>query len=141
MIDNLLFVGDVIPAEAEKTYGTRNENQPEVKVSVYENVSEDHKNKYITPCFDAEGKPQYSDPDLKVDRIGEVVLNLPPNTPKDTPIRVVFRTSTVGLEVTAENLKTGESVNGEIILDNGKTEQQVAEDKERMSKVRPMAEI
>lgn len=42
-------------------------------------------------------------------RIGEVHLQLPPNTPQGSPIRVVFRSSTIGLEVTATNVETGES--------------------------------
>ena len=109
MIDNLLFIGDEIPAEAESVYGTRVENAPEIVVNVYENVSEDRVNKHITPCFDANGDPQYTDPELKVKRIGEVHLQLPPNTPQGAPIRVVFRSSTIGLEVTATNVETGES--------------------------------
>ncbi len=109
MIDNLLFIGDEIPAEAESVYGTRVENAPEIVVNVYENVSEDRVNKHITPSFDANGDPQYTDPELKVKRIGEVHLQLPPNTPQGSPIRVVFRSSTIGLEVTATNVETGES--------------------------------
>ena len=109
MIDNLLFIGDEIPAEAESVYGTRVENAPEIVVNVYENVSEDRVNKHITPCFDVNGDPQYTDPELKVKHIGEVHLQLPPNTPEGSPIRVVFRSSTIGLEVTATNVETGES--------------------------------
>lgn len=109
MIDNLLFIGDEIPAEAESVYGTRDANSPEIVVNVYENISEDRINRYVLPCFDAEGHPQYTDPELKVKRIGEVHLQLPPNTPAGAPIRVVFRSSTMGLEVTATNVETGES--------------------------------
>ena len=35
MIDNLLFIGDEIPAEAESVYGTRVENAPEIVVNGY----------------------------------------------------------------------------------------------------------
>ena len=117
MIDNLLFIGDEIPAEAESVYGTRVENAPEIVVNVYENVSEDRVNKHITPCFDANGDPQYTDPELKIKRIGEVHLQLPPNTPQGSPIRVVFRSSTIGLEVTATNVETGESAKAVIESD------------------------
>ena len=109
MIDNLLFIGDEIPAEAESVYGTRVANAPEIVVNVYENVSEDRVNKHVAPCFDANGDPQYTDPELKVKRIEEVHLQLPPNTPQGSPIRVVFRSSTIGLEVTAMNVESGES--------------------------------
>ena len=117
MIDNLLFIGDEIPAEAEAVYGTHAANAPEIIVNVYENVSEDRVNKYVIPSFDEKGEEQYTDPELKVKRIGEVHLKLPPNTPQGSPIRVVFRSSTIGLEVTATNVETGESANTEIKSD------------------------
>ncbi len=141
MIDNLLFIGDENPAEAEATYGTRVDNAPEIVVNVYENVSEDRENKYVTPCYDAEGNPQYTEPELKVRRIGEVHLQLPPNTPKGSPIRVVFRSSTIGLEVTAENVETGETARVEILPDTGKTQEEVERAKEELKNVTPRAEI
>ncbi|MFR1973856.1 MAG: Hsp70 family protein [Oscillospiraceae bacterium] len=49
MIDNLLFVGDEIPAEAEAVYGTRTDNQAEIKVKVFENVATDRENKHVLP--------------------------------------------------------------------------------------------
>ena len=79
VIENLLFIGDNSPAENEAVYGTRVENAPEIVVSVYENIAEDHDNPYVKPCFDEKGNPQYTDPLMKVKRIGEVHLQLPPN--------------------------------------------------------------
>lgn len=51
MIDNLLFVGDEIPAEAEAVYGTRTDNQAEIKVKVFENVATDRENKHEMICY------------------------------------------------------------------------------------------
>lgn len=141
MIDNLLFVDDKIPAEAEAVYGTRVENAESIIVTVYENVSNDRENKYVVPCFDADGNEQKTDPLLKVKRIGEVRLKLPPNTPKDSPIRVVFRSSTVGLEVTAENMKTGEVAKVEITSDNGYSQEQVEEAKKRFEGINTSGQI
>lgn len=141
MIDNLLFVDDEIPAEAESVYGTRVDNAPEIVVNVYENVSQDRVNKHVVPCYDYEGNPQYTDPELKVKRIGEVRLQLPPNTPKGSPIRVVFRSSTVGLEVTAENMETGEVATVEINPDNGYTADQVSEAKKRFEGINTSGQI
>ena len=141
MIDNLFFVGDEIPAEAEETYGTRVDNQPEVVVNVYENVSEDRVNKYVTPCFDAEGNPQYTDPMLKVKRIGEVHLQLPPNTPQDSPIRVLFRSSTIGLEVTAINVQTGETAKTVIESEVLYSEDELNEAKSRFEGIETSGQI
>lgn len=109
VVDNLLFVGDKIPAEAEATYGTRAENQKEIILNVYENVAEDRVNHHVTPCYDHDGNPQRTDPALRVRHIGEVHLQLPPNTPQGTPIHVVFRADTMGLNVSATNMVTGEA--------------------------------
>lgn len=141
MIDNLLFVDDEIPAEAESVYETRVDNAPEIVVNVYENVSQDRVNKHVVPCYDYEGNPQYTDPELKVKRIGEVRLQLPPNTRKGSPIRVVFRLSTVGLEVTAENMETGEVATVEINPDNGYTADQVSEAKKRFEGINTSGQI
>ena len=141
MIDNLLFVDDEIPAEAESVYGTRVDNAPEIVVNVYENVATDRVNKHVLPCFDQEGNEQYPDPELKVKRIGEVRLQLPPNTPKGSPIRVVFRSSTVGLEVTAENMETGEAATVEFNPDNGYTAEQVTEAKKRFEGINTSGQI
>lgn len=140
MVDNLLFVGDTMPAEAEAVYGTRVENAPEIVVNVYENVAgRDHK--HVTPCFDQNGNPQYTDPALRVKQIGEVHLQLPPNTPKGSPIQVIFRSSAVGLEVTATNMKTGKSANvtisSEAIYDTEKLE----EEKSRFKKIETRGDI
>ena len=117
MIDNLLFVGDEIPACAEGVYGSYSDNAPEIVVNVYENTSEDRINKFVLPCFDAQGNPQQTDPTLHVRHIGKVHLPLPPNTPKGYKVRVVFKSSEVGLEVTAEDVATGKQVTAVIKSD------------------------
>ena len=141
MVDNLLFVGDKIPAEAEAIYGTREDNLSGIVVNVYENVSEDRVNKHVTPCFNQDGEPQYTDPELKVKHIGEVQLQLPPNTPKDSPIRVVFKSSTVGLEVTAENVETGESAKTIITSANTLDASELQEAKDRIAKIETSGQI
>lgn len=141
VVENLLFIGDNSPAENEAVYGTRVENAPEIVVSVYENVAEDHEKPYVKPCFDEKGNPQYTDPLLKVKRIGEVHLQLPPNTPKGSPIRVVFRSSTIGLEVTAENMNTGEKAKTVIESEVTKSDSEVKAEKERFAGIVTQGQI
>lgn len=141
MVDNLLFVGDEIPAEAEETYETRTDNAPSIIVHVYENVEEDRENRFVVPSRDPEGNPQYTDPELKVKHIGEVTLKLPPNTPKGSPIKVIFRTGNVGLEVTAVNVQTGEEATVTITSDNTKTKKEMEEAKKKIDKIETRADI
>jgi len=141
MIDNLLFIGDKIPAEASDTYGTRLENQSEVRVMVFENASRDRENRHVTPSVDEKGNEQYTDPELKVKNIGDVTLALPPNTAKGSPIEVMFRSSTIGLEVKATNLETGESAETVINTENTKTAEEVNEAKERFASIRTSGQI
>lgn len=141
MIDNLLFVGDEIPAEAEAVYGTRADNQTEIKVKVFENVATDRENKHVLPSIDENGNEQYTDPSLKVKMIGEVRLELPPHTLKGTPIRVVFRSSTIGLEVTATNLETDESAKTTITTDNTMTADELDAARARFANIKTSGQI
>lgn len=141
MIDNLLFVGDEIPAEAEAVYGTRTDNQAEIKVKVFENVATDRENKHVLPSIDENGNEQYTDPALKVKMIGEVRLELPPNTLKGTPIRVVFRSSAIGLEVTATNLETDESAKTTITTANTMSSDELDEARARFGSIKTSGQI
>ena len=141
MIDNLLFVGDEIPAEAEAVYGTRVDNQAEIKVKVFENVATDRENKHVPPSIDENGNEQYTDPSLKVKMIGEVRLELLPHTLKGTPIRVVFRSSAIGLEVTATNLETDESAKTTITTDNTMTADELDEARARFANIKTSGQI
>jgi len=141
MIDNLLFIGDELPAEAAAVYGTRTANQTEVRVVVYENVSRDRENNHVTPSTDENGNTQYTDPSLKVKEIGDVHLGLPPNTAQGSPIQVVFRSSAIGLEVIATNLETGEFADTIIETENTKTKEEMNEAKERFASIRTSGQI
>lgn len=125
MIDNLLFIGSSSPAEAEETYGTIEDNQEEIIVPVYENTSRNEK--HITPSFDMYGNPQASDPELNVQKIGEVKLSLPAGTPQGTPIRIRFECGSNGLTVYATNVTTGQSVRADIESETVKSKEQMKE--------------
>ena len=141
MIDNLLFVGDKIPAEAEAVYRTRADNDPEIKVKVFENVATDRKNKHVLPSIGENCNEQYTDPALKVKMIGEVRQKLPPNTLKGTPIRVVFRSSAIGLEVTVINLETDESTKKTITTANTMTSDELDEARARFANIKTSGQI
>ena len=141
MIDNLLFVGDEIPAEAEAIYGTRMDNQPAINLKIFENVAEDRVNKHVLPSIDENGNTQYPDPALKVKMIGDLRLELPPNTLKGTPIRVVFRSSAIGLEVTATNLETNESAETVITTENTMSKEELDEARARFANIKTSGQI
>jgi len=115
VINNLLFIGDESPSEFSKTYGTMVDNQPEVQLYIFENVSTDE---YTKPCINENDEEQYTDPALKVKKLGTLTLEMPPNTPKHSPIEVTFRCSTKGLEVIAKNPNTGKKVDTVIAFDS-----------------------
>jgi molecular chaperone DnaK (HSP70) len=141
VVDNLLFVGDELPAEATAIYGTRMANQSEVRLLVFENVSRDRKNKHITPSIDENGNDQYTDPALKVKQIGDVRLELPPNTAQGAPIEVVYRASATGLEIRATNLETGESAETVITTENTMTQEEMGEAIKRIASVHTSGQI
>ena len=123
MIDNLLFIGGSSPAEAEETYGVAEDNLPELTIPVFENTSKDER--YVTPPYDKDGKPQATDAELNVHEIGTVILPLPAGTPKGAPIRIRFKCGSDGLTVYATNVTTGESVDANIESAFLKTKEQV----------------
>lgn len=141
MIDNLLFVGDEVPSEATGTYGTMVDNQAAVEFTVFENVARDRVNKHITPSIDVNGNDQYTDPALKVKSLGSVRLELPPGTPKGSPIQVFFRVSTIGVEVRATNIETSETVQSVLSYENNMSKEELNEAIKQMASIRTSGNI
>jgi molecular chaperone DnaK (HSP70) len=132
MIDNLVFAGEVVPREVSKEYGTRDDNQSEIMLRIFENV-ETTSNKPVVPCIDIEGNEQPTDPLLKVKQIGELSLELQPNTPKGSPIEVYFKLATSGLYVRATDKRTGKTVDATLNSENTWNEKELQEAKSRMA--------
>ncbi len=133
-INNLLFIGDPSPSEAEAIYGTMVDNQKVVVLPVYEDTGKDKKlHEFITPSENEDGKPQASDPALNVKKIGEVTLDLPAHTPAGSPIKVRFECSTEGLTVYAENMNTGENVKATIKSETLKSEAEILRDTQHLA--------
>ena len=141
MIDNLLFVGDDVPSEATGTYGTMVDNQKAVEFTVFENIDRDRVNKHVMPSIDVEGNDQYTDPALKVKGLGNVRLELPPGTPKGSPIQVFFRISTIGVEVRATNVETSESVNAVLAYENNMSQEELTQAIKQMASIRTSGNI
>lgn len=127
MVDNLIFVGDPSPATVTKTYGTMADNQTKLVVPIFENISKDHENTFVTPCRDLNGNEQPTDPALKVKYLGEITMELPPGLPQGAPIEIKFDFSVGGLNVTVTNSSSGETVSSEIVSANTYTEEEVEE--------------
>ena len=60
---------------------------------------------------------------------------------KGTPIRVVFRSSAIGLEVTATNLETDESAKTTITTDNTMTADELDEARARFANIKTNGQI
>jgi molecular chaperone DnaK (HSP70) len=142
MIDNLLFEGDAAPSEAVKVYGSAMENQPSAHLRIFENVATDREDTRVTPSVDREGNEQYTDPALKVKKIGELTLSLPPNTPVGMEIvEVAFHSDTMGLSVSAKNTQTGETVNTVIDFATVMSDEEAAAAKQRMAEIKTTGQL
>jgi hypothetical protein len=73
----------------------------------------------VLPSIDEHMRPQATDPLLKVKKICDVTLQLPPETPFHAPIQVTFKSTTSGLVVTAINLTTLEKIS--TVIETGNT--------------------
>ena len=115
LIDNLIKIGDEMPALAVKTYGTMADNQQMIVLRVFESMSMDAA---VTPCVDGMGNEQPCNPADKVKYLGELEMLLPPGTRKGSPIEVTFQLEASGIYVKALNLSTGEVVETTIRFEN-----------------------
>ena len=107
IIDNIIKMGEKMPATAVKTYYTAADNMEKIVLRAFENMSQDDS---LTPCVNNMGEPQQTDPAYNVKLLGELEMLLPPNTKKGSPIEVTFQVDAVGVYVKAVNLSTGEIV-------------------------------
>ena len=107
IIDNIIKMGEIMPATAVKTYYTAADNMVKIVLRAFENMSQDDS---LTPCVNNMGEPQQTDPAHNVKLLGELEMLLPPNTKKGSPIEVTFQVDAVGVYVKAVNLSTGELV-------------------------------
>lgn len=107
IIDNIIKMGEIMPAIAVKTYYTAADNMTKIVLRAFENMSQEDN---ITPCVTNMGEPQPTDPAHNVKLLGELEMLLPPNTRKGSPIEVTFQVDAVGVYVKAVNLSTGEIV-------------------------------
>ena len=115
VIDNLIKLGDEMPALAVKTYGTMADNQPLIELRVFENVSRED---VVTPCVDGLGCAQPCDPADNVKLLGMLEMQLPPYTRKNSPIEVTFQLEASGIYVKAVNLSDGQMVETSIHFEN-----------------------
>lgn len=107
IIDNIIKMGELMPATAVKTYYTAADNMERIVLRAFENMSQCDS---LTPCVNNHGEPQETDPTDNVKLLGELEMMLPPNTKKGSPIEVTFQVDAVGVYVKAVNLSTGEIV-------------------------------
>ena len=105
VLENFIKIGEKMPAVFSKTYYPLENNQERVRLRAFENMSTEDT---IIPCVDEDGNPQATDPAHNVKLLGELVVNLPPETSRDTPIKVTFKVDASGVHVEAVNTITNE---------------------------------
>ena len=105
VLENFIKIGEKMPAVFTKTYYPMEDNQERVRLRAFENMSTEET---LIPCVDEDGNPQATDPAHNVKLLGELIVNLPPNTSRDTPIKVTFKVDASGVHVEAVNTKSGE---------------------------------
>ena len=105
VLENFIKIGEKMPAVFSKTYYPLEDNQERVRLRAFENMSTEDT---LIPCVDEDGNPQATDPANNVKLLGELVVNLPPETARNTPIKVTFKVDASGVHVEAINTKTNE---------------------------------
>ena len=105
VLENFIKIGEKMPAVFSKTYYPLENNQERVRLRAFENMSTEDT---IIPCVDEDGNPQTTDPAHNVKLLGELIVNLPPETSRDTPIKVTFKVDASGVHVEAVNTITNE---------------------------------
>ena len=105
VLENFIKIGEKMPAVFSKTYYPLEDNQERVRLRAFENMSTEDT---LIPCVDEDGNPQATDPANAVKLLGELVVNLPPETARNTPIKVTFKVDASGVHVEAVNTKTNE---------------------------------
>lgn len=105
VLENFIKIGEKMPAVFSKTYYPLEDNQERVRLRAFENMSTEDT---LIPCVDEDGNPQATDPANNVKLLGELVVNLPPETARNTPIKVTFKVDASGVHVEAVNTKTNE---------------------------------
>lgn len=129
-VDNLIIKGTELPATSTKVYGTMADNQTGVRLSVFESMTLEE---MVRPCEDPEGNPQDTNPEYLMKALGQLVLELPPNTPAGTKIEVTFLIDAGGIHVTAKNLVTGESNSTRIEYATSMTTEQKEDSKKKLN--------
>ncbi len=130
MVDNLIIKGAELPATSTKVYGTMAENQEMVRLSVFESMTLEER---VRPCEDPEGNPQDTNAEYLMKALGQLILELPPNTPAGSKIEVTFLIDAGGIHVTAKNLATGESNSTRIEYATSMTDEQKEESKRKLN--------
>lgn len=94
IIDNIIKMGEVMPATCVKTYYTAADNMEKIVLRAFENMCMDDA---LTPCVNNYGEEQPTDPAYNVKLLGELDMMLPPNTKKGSPIEVTFQVDAIGV--------------------------------------------
>lgn len=139
-INNLIFKGEKSPVEVSEIYVTREDNQSNVKIEIFENLCSNRENdEFIDPPYDVYGNKQSTIPGVK--RIGKLTLPLEPGTPAGSIIEVIFKYSEVGLEAIAKDKLTGKAVDIVIVTENTKSAEDLQSSSQFLSTVKTKSDF
>lgn len=107
IIDNIIKMGEEMPAKAVKQYPTAFDNLEKVELPIFESVSKEDR---IPLEVNEAGETilELTNPADRINYLATLELILPPNTKKGTKIEVTFIINSSGLYVKALNTETGE---------------------------------
>lgn len=115
VVDNLIKMGDIMPATNVKVYSTVADNQQIIILRAFENRSLADT---VIPCVDIEGNDQPTEAADEVKLLGQLELNLPGNLPKGSPIEVTFQVEAMGVYIKAVDLTNGQQVEATLHMDS-----------------------
>ncbi len=105
-LDTFVYKGDQMPAEHMEQYSPRHDNQSSVALHVYESIAA--RGDRIPMEIGDDGEIINVDARYQVKHLGKLVLRLPPNTPKSTPLYTTMACSGSGIHIRCENGNTGD---------------------------------
>ena len=115
VVSNLIFKNDSIPAKKVGNFCTSKDNQENVLIEIVDNFSSDQ-------IYEVEGSH----------KLGEAILSIPSRLPAGSPIEITYEINEQGLlHMYAKELKEGRDVQISIEIQDGISQKELEEAKER----------
>ena len=139
ILDNLLYDGDRSPSEKSENYIIPGAfaNQPRTSVFVdpiYESKQRQGDERLILK--DAQRNVVENDPKWLVRQVGQIEIEIPPNSPSDTRLEYTICVRGDGVHVSARNFNNNQVFNASVESPNLFSKEQLEEEARRMSEIK-----